>query len=307
MSINKIKIKYEKYKNYFFQKFFLFKKINFLNLTKFVFLSCVAIFFAIPFYLMIILSIKSMKDIINENPLSLPKYGYFFSNYKEVFSGQFAFFKYFCNTLRMVFFSTLAGTFCCILTAFALSHLNFRMKNVILILLILSLMIASETLVLSNFRTVANLGWVNTGKNSSIPFGVDLAMILPYLNNTVHTLLLVKTFERVPKELYYTSRVDGANNWYYLWKILIPITKSTIIITIIFRIVAAWNAYAWPELVGAELLTNMLRKKFDIETEISSVNIQMSASVLINLPLFFIFVFFKKYIISGESNSGIKG
>ncbi|WP_235590201.1 ABC transporter permease subunit [Candidatus Phytoplasma oryzae] len=248
-----------------------------------------------------------MKDIINNNPLFLPKYGYFFSNYKKVFSGQFAFFKFFCNTFRMVFFSTLLGTFCCILTAFTLSHLKFRMKNVILILLILSLMIASETLVLTNFRTVTKLGWVNTGQKSKIPFGIDLAMIFPYLNNTVHTLLLIKTFERVPKEIYYTSKVDGANNWYYLWKILVPITKATIIITIIFRIVAAWNAYAWPELVGAELLTNMLRKKFDLETEIDSVNIQMAASVLINLPLFFIFIFFKKYIISGESHSGIKG
>ncbi|KAB8121734.1 carbohydrate ABC transporter permease ['Cynodon dactylon' phytoplasma] len=302
-----IKNKYKKYKIYFFQKIILLKKINFLNLIKFTFLSFIAVFFAIPFYLMIILSIKSMKDIINNNPLSLPKYGYYFSNYKKVFFEEFAFFKFFCNTFRMVFFSTLIGTFACILTAFVLSHLNFAMKNVILILLILSLMIASETLVLSNFRTVAKLGLVNTGSNSPIPFGVDLSMILPYLNNTVHTLLLIKTFERVPKELYYTSKVDGANNWYYLWKILVPITKSTIIITIIFRIVAAWNAYAWPELVGAELLTNMLRKRFDVETEIDSVNIQMAASVLINLPLFFIFIFFKKYIISGDSSSGIKG
>ncbi|WCA22281.1 ABC transporter permease subunit [Candidatus Phytoplasma oryzae] len=307
MNINKIINKYKKYQNYFKHKFIFINKINFINFIKFLFLSCVVIFFAIPFYLMIILSIKSMKDIINNNPLSFPKYGYFLINYKKVFQGQFAFFKFFCNTCKMVFSSTLIGTFCCILTAFALSHLNFKMKNVILILLILSLMITSETLVLSNFRTVAQLRLVNTGKNSSFPFGVDIAMILPYLNNTVHILLLIKTFERVPKELYYTSKVDGANNWYYLWKILVPITKSTIIITIIFRIVSAWNAYAWPELVGAELLTNMLRKRFDVETEMDSINIQMAASVLINLPLFFIFIFFKKYIISGENNSGIKG
>jgi multiple sugar transport system permease protein len=295
------------YKYFFFNKFSSIKKINFLNLIKFLFLSFFVVFFSIPFYLMFITSFKSIKDIINNNPLFLPKYGWYFSNYSEIFSEQFKFLKFFGNTCIMVFFSTLLGTLCCIITSFGLSIFDFRLKKALLILLFLSLMIASETLVLSNYRTVAKLGWVNVGNGSFIPYGVYCAMVFPYLVNTVHILILKKSFERVPKELYFTSKVDGSNDWQYLWKILVPITKATIFITIIFRIVAAWNAYAWPELVGAELLTNMLRKKFDSETGIESVNIQMAASVLINLPLFFIFIFFKKYIISGESNSGIKG
>ncbi|MDV3196343.1 MAG: ABC transporter permease subunit, partial [Candidatus Phytoplasma stylosanthis] len=88
---------------------------------------------------------------------------------------------------------------------------------------------------------------------------------------------------------------------------LVPIAKPTIIVTVIFRIVGCWNAYAWPNLVGAQLLTNMARKVFDIETEIDKINLQMANLILINIPLFLIFIFFKKYIISGEAKSGIKG
>ncbi|TVY12451.1 carbohydrate ABC transporter permease [Candidatus Phytoplasma pini] len=281
------------------------KKIDFWFITKYLFLILGLMLMILPFYLMIILSLKSSGDIVKNNVLSFPKEGWFFSNYTKVFSSDFL--KYFKNTFIMVFFSTSLSLFLCILSAFALSILTFKSRTVILMLFVLSLMIPNEISVLFNYRTVSYFNWVNTGKDSSINGGVYLAMILPFLVNAVYVLLLINTFNSVPKELYYTSKIDGTTNWQYLWKILVPITKPTIIIIMIFRLVSAWNAYTWPELIGAELLTNMSRKAFDPETGIGDVNLQMASSVLINLPLLFVFIIFKNYIISGEHNSGIKG
>ncbi|KND62550.1 carbohydrate ABC transporter permease [Candidatus Phytoplasma phoenicium] len=283
-----------------------YKSISFFAILKYSFLFFISCFLTLAFYAMFIMSLKNNDDIINNNILSFPKNGWHWENYLSAFQA-FKFFRYLWNTCLMVFFSTLFGTIICIITAFALTMFEFPLKNVVFKLLLLGLMITSETLILTNYRTVANWGMVNAGYGTEFPGGVYFAMTLPYLINIVHILILIRAFQRVPKELYYTSKIDGATDWYYLWKILVPITKATIIITVIFRIVAAWNAYAWPELVGGELLTNMARKTFNNESGIDAVNIQMAIAVLINLPLFFIFIFFKKYIVSGENSSGIKG
>ncbi|MDV3167811.1 MAG: carbohydrate ABC transporter permease [Candidatus Phytoplasma stylosanthis] len=252
------------------------------------------------------ISIKSFSDIIQNNYLSLPKNGWHWENYKLALQ-QMEFIKFFLNTLRVTFFSTLLGTLCSILTAYALSILDLKFKPILLMFLLLGLMTTSETLVITNYRTISNAGLVDYGQGPKVPFGTDYAVILPYLVNIVHILLLVNVFKNTPKELYYTAKIDGTSDWQYLWKILVPIAKPTIIVTVIFRIVGCWNAYAWPNLVGAQLLTNMARKVFDIETEIDKINLQMANLILINIPLFLIFIFFKKYIISGEAKSGIKG
>jgi multiple sugar transport system permease protein len=282
-------------------------KINFFSILKFTFLFSVVLFLTFPFYVMVITSLKSNNDINTNNALMFPK-KWELKNYIDVFGiKHFQFMKYFVNTLFMVFISTVLGTLFAILAAFALSILYFPFKKTIITLLFVAMMIASETLVLTNFRTMAQWRMVDTGNGASFPFGVTFAMVLPYLVNVVHVFLIMQSFQRVPKELYYTAKIDGTTDWEYLWKILIPITKSSIIVTIIFRIVAAWNAYSWPELVGGQLLTNMIRKTFDGESGIDKLNVQMAASVLINLPLLLIFIFSKKYIISGENKSGIKG
>ncbi|MDO8029963.1 carbohydrate ABC transporter permease ['Planchonia careya' phytoplasma] len=283
-------------------------KISYFIIIKYLFLIFILLFLTFPFYVMVITSLKSNEDIIQNNLLSWPKQGLQFINYKNVFAiKDFKFLKYFVNTCIMVSLSTLAGTICCVLAAFALSFFVFPLKRIILMLLFLAMSITSETLVLTNFRTVSNWGLVDNGNGSIVPGGVYLAMTFPYLINVVHLFLLIQTFKRVPKELYYTSKVDGITNFQYLCKILLPITKPTVIVISVFRTIAAWNAYAWPELVGAKLLTNMIRKIFDSEAFIDTLNLRMAIFVLINLPLLFLFIVFKKYIISGDSRRGIKG
>lgn len=302
-----------KIKNFFFNfKYDIvvakIKKINFFYFLRSLFLFLIIFLFILPFYLMFVTSVKSTSDIIKDNGLSFPKTLEFIKNYKAAFKDQFQFMPYFWNTLRVTFFSTLLGTLCCILTAYGLSNIfYFKMKIVIMLLLYLGLMTTSETLTIINYRIVSNLGWVDYGKGSDVPFGTDYACIVPYLINIVHVLLLLRTFKNIPEELYYTAKIDGTSDWKFLWKILVPIAKPTIIVIMIFRIVAVWNAYAWPELMGAKLLTNTARKTFDTEAGIDTMNIQMAAAVLINIPLILIFIFFRKYIISGENKSGIKG
>ncbi|MDV3196067.1 MAG: hypothetical protein Q8885_00860 [Candidatus Phytoplasma stylosanthis] len=167
------------------------KKINFFSLIKYLFLFFISFLFILPFFLMFMISIKSFSDIIQNNYLSLPKNGWHWENYKLALQ-QMEFIKFFFNTLRVTFFSTLLGTLCSILTAYALSILDLKFKPVLLMFLLLGLMTTSETLVITNYRTISNAGLVDYGQGPKVPFGTDYAVILPYLVNIVHMLTCLR-------------------------------------------------------------------------------------------------------------------
>ncbi|MFP7699516.1 MAG: carbohydrate ABC transporter permease [Candidatus Phytoplasma pyri] len=295
--------------NFFLQKLKKKKIIEiFICICKYIFLVLCAIFLVFPFVFMIICALKNDKDILSSN-FSFEPQKITFKNFSNVLSiKEIKLFEYFLNTVKMVFFSTLLGTFISIITAFCFSVLKFKSKKKLYTLLFLGMIITNESLLLTNFRTVTSLKMTDTGDGSTIIGGVYLAMILPFLVDIFHIFLLIENSEKIPKELYYASKIDGTSDWNYLWKIWVPILKPTIVTTIIFRSIAAWNSYMWPELVGGKLLTNTVRKFFYYEAENLPMNLQMTISFLVILPLILIFLFFKKYIITnGELQSGIKG
>jgi multiple sugar transport system permease protein len=139
-------------------------------------------------------------------------------------------------------------------------------------------------------------------------------MIIPFLVSIFHIYLLRQTFKQIPNELYYAAKVDGCKDYKYLWKIMVPMAKSSIVTIVILKLMGAWNAYIWPDIVANEkykLVTTWLRTSFTDAAETGMgrvlINYQMAATVIVTVPLLLMFVFFRKYIMSGVSRSGVKG
>ena len=93
---------------------------------------------------------------------------------------------------------------------------------------------------------------------------------------------------------------------------MIPLAMPTIISITILKMMGAWNSYMWPNLVTSdpnmELITNGLRNAFTEATSgDTNFPVQMAAVALVSIPLFLVFIFFRKYIMKGVSRSGIKG
>jgi multiple sugar transport system permease protein len=168
-------------------------------------------------------------------------------------------------------------------------------------------MIPGEMMVLSNYVTVSRLGWVNDDG-----IGSYLAMIVPFTVSIFHIYLLRQNFKQIPDELYYAAKIDGSTDFKYLWQIMVPMAKSSIITITILKLMGSWNAYIWPNLVANskyKLVTSWLRSSFVDEAEGGRVlmNYQMAATVIVTVPLLIFFVVFRKYIMSGVSRSGVKG
>ena len=105
--------------------------------------------------------------------------------------------------------------------------------------------------------------------------------------------------------------MDGTSDLKYLWKVMVPLALPTLISITILKMMGAWNSYIWPRLVANDeahrMITNGLRNTFTETSGDVNYPVQMAAVALVSAPLFLVFVFLRKYIMSGVSRSGIKG
>lgn len=263
------------------------------------FLICVAIFVLFPFYWMLISSVKSLDEYRLNVPTLWPR-NILFSNYKTAFESA-SLGRLFLNTAYVGIVSTLLSLVITVLSAFAFARLEFKGKNTLFAALLATMMIPGELFTITNYSTVAALGWMKTYK----------VLIIPFLVSVFYIYLLRQNFLQIPNELYLAAKVDGTSDIKYLWKVMIPLSLPTLISITILKMMGTWNSYVWPRLVANDeahrLITNGLRNAFTDTTGDVNYPVQMAAVALVSLPLFLVFVFLRKYIMKGVSRSGIKG
>lgn len=263
------------------------------------FLICVAIFVLFPFYWMLISSVKSLDEYRLNVPTLWPR-NILFSNYKTAFESA-SLGRLFLNTAYVGIVSTLLSLVITVLSAFAFARLEFKGKNTLFAALLATMMIPGELFTITNYSTVAALGWMKTYK----------VLIIPFLVSVFYIYLLRQNFLQIPNELYLAAKVDGTSDIKYLWKVMIPLSLPTLISITILKMMGAWNSYVWPRLVANDeahrLITTGLRNAFTDTTGDVNYPVQMAAVALVSLPLFLVFVFLRKYIMKGVSRSGIKG
>lgn len=277
----------------------------------YLFLSVMAFIVVFPFLWMLATSFKHHQEYYDStlDLVLIPNLNRDFKNYAEVFSTT-DLERYFLNTLIVGVASTFMSLIITILSAFALSRLEFKGKNTFFAFLLATMMIPGELFTITNYQTVMKeFEWGNTYK----------VLIIPFLVSVFYIYLLKQNFMQIPNELYLAAKVDGTTDLKYLWKVMIPLALPTLISITILKMMGAWNTYMWPNLVleGDEgkklyLITLAIRKNdFTNSAEIagSTANIpaQMAAVTLVSTPLFMVFIFLRKYIMKGVSRSGIKG
>ena len=274
----------------------------------YILLIALALIVIFPFYWMIITSLKSNSEVEQINQTFFPSI-VMWSNYVYVFD-SFDFLKYMKNTIVVAIFSTAGTLITTIFAAFAFARLKFKGREPLFLVFLMTMMIPGEMMVISNYITVAAFGWIGTGQTLTKAY---LAMIVPFLVSVFHIYLLRQNFKQIPNELYLAAKVDGKSDWKFLWRVMAPLAAPTLISITILKFMGTWNSYVWPNLVtnsdDFRLISNGLRGSSFTDADIgkTSYGYQMAATVLVTVPLFLLFVFFRKYIMRGVGRAGIKG
>jgi len=253
-----------------------------------------------PFYWMILTSVKSYSSYNSEY---IPK---FFTlsptleNYAEAFTAV-PLAKYFLNTTIFTLVTTAIMLVVITLAAFAFARLEFKGKNIAFVLFLSLMMIPNELVVITNFVTVTNLDMRNT----------FAGLILPSVTSVFYIYLLRENFAQIPDELYYAAKVDATSDLKYLFKVMIPICKPTIITITILKVIECWNSYVWPRLVTDQeayfLVSNGIQEIRENGFGRENIPAMMAAVVSISVPLIVLFLIFRKKIMEGVARGGTKG
>lgn len=259
-----------------------------------------AIIVLFPFYWMLLTSVKSYSSY---NAEYIPKFFTLsptLANYIQAFTAV-PLAKYFVNTLIFTLLTTALMLIVIVLSAFAFSRLEFKGKNLVFTLFLSLMMIPNELVIITNFVTITNAGLRNS----------FAGLILPSITSIFYIYLLKENFEQIPDELYKAAKVDGTSDFKYLWKVMIPICKPTIITVIILKVIECWNSYVWPRLITDDenyfLVSNGIQTIRESGFGRENIPAMMAAVVVISVPLIVLFLFFHKKIMEGVSRGGTKG
>ena len=263
-------------------------------------LSLWAVLVLFPFYWMVLTSFKSYAAYNSEHIPVLYTLAPTLENYRQAFTAV-PLGRYLLNTLLFALVTTALMVAVSTLAAYAFARLSFRGKDLVFGLFLSMMMIPSELVVITNFVTITDLDLRN-----SFP-----GLILPSITSVFYIYLLKENFEQVPDELYRAAKVDGTSDLKYLWKVLIPICRPTLVTITILKIIECWNSYVWPRLITDDqayfLVSNGIQEIRENGFGRENVPAMMAAVVVISVPLILLFLAFRKKIMEGVSRGGMKG
>lgn len=282
------------------------KQISSLRIRKiitliiiYIFLVIWGIFVLFPFFWMLLTSIRPLAEY-NAFPIDLYSKAPTYENYVTAFTAD-NLLLYMSNTFMYAILTTLIMVVVTTLAAFAFARLKFRGKNLVFTIFLAMMMIPNELVIITNYYTVVNLNLRNS----------FVGLIMPTVLSVFYIYLLRQNFMQVPDSMYMAAKVDGTSDFGYLTKILIPLSKPTIITITILKLIECWNTYVWPRLVSTKkeyyLISNAIQEIRENGMGRDNIPAMMAAVVCVSIRLIILFIVFRKEIMSGVAKTGTKG
>jgi len=286
--------------------------MNKLSFTKgyyiftriFIIIAIIIILF--PLVWMLSLSLRDNNYIYEAYGFLIPKY-FTFENYGDAFNFfntviEASFFRLFFNSAVVTGGALFMTILVSILASYAFSNFKFRLGNITYLTLIISIMIPSQILVIPLYYLFSKLGLINN----------LLSLIIAYtaFGIPVSILILTSFFKSIPKELKDSAAIDGASDFTYLLKIVLPLSKAAIATCVIFLFLFFWNEF---------LLANIFLSKNFLKTVPAGMSLIVgsryaipwgtyAAAVNISIiPVVIIFIIFQKWFIEGVTLGALKG
>lgn len=263
----------------------------------YIFVIFMAIITLFPFLYMISSSLMTFQEVTSIPPKLLPE-AVQVKNYSEAMKvAPFA--RYFFNTIFVTIVNTLGTLITTTLAAFALNFLNFKHKKLVENILLALLMIPFEIIVFTNFRTIAKLSLLDS----------YWALILPFMASVFYIIYLRQFLRSIPMDYYNAAKVDGASDFEFITRVMVPLSKSTLFTIGLLNFIAGWNSFLWPLLVTNSKNMRMISNGLSaFATEAGSyIHLQMAASTITILPILILYFIFRRQILEGVSYGGLKG
>lgn len=269
------------------------------DLFSFAILTVGAIFMILPLLWMFSTSLRPISDSFKLPPVWIPT-DFRVENYLAVFKSSLPFVTLFFNSVKIAFAVTIGQLLLCSLAGYAFARLRFPGRNVLFVLLLVSLMVPTQVTVIPIFLMMRAIGLVDN----------QLAVILPGLVSAFGVFLMRQFFLTIPQDLIDAAKIDGAGNWAIFFRIALPLARASLAAVAIITFNTTWNAYFYPLIFltskenmtlpqGIALLRGFLNS--------NSPSVIMAAVTMAIIPILLFFLLAQRWIIEALTQTGIKG
>ncbi|MEQ4205982.1 carbohydrate ABC transporter permease [Actinopolymorpha sp. B17G11] len=262
-----------------------------------IFLVAMAALFLLPLYWMIATALKSNEELATTPPTIVPD-SWKWSNFVEAFQ-TIPFATYFSNSVIITVLGVIGSVVSNLIVAYGFACIDWRGRDKVFYIVLATLFIPFPIAIIPTFDLFAWLGWINT----------FLPLVVPHFLASAFFVFLLRQFLlQVPREHLDAARVDGANEWQILWRVVFPMARPAVAAVAIFATVDSWNDFMGPLLYLQDEAKQTLAIGLEAfrSTHDVQFNLLMAASVMIVAPLVILFFAFQKYFIRGITLGSFK-
>ena len=261
-------------------------------------LIVIAFIMIVPFAWMILTALKTNQEAISVSPFYIfPQNGWHWENFIQVWK-SYNFVILYKNTLLMIFFRVVCACITATMAGYAFGRLRFPGKNFFFALVLIQMMIPSQIFIIPQYLMVSNLGLLNT----------TAGLVFPGIVTAFGTYLLKTGYQGLPKDLEEAAAIDGCNIGQRFLRIMMPLTRSSMVSLGIFTALFAFKDLMWPMIVCTNSATTTLSAGLaKMQGQFSSdYPTMMASAVLAIVPMIAIYIIFQKQFVEGIATSGGK-
>ncbi|MCX6079731.1 MAG: carbohydrate ABC transporter permease [Chloroflexi bacterium] len=274
------------------------------EILKYVVLILLTVTYILPFFWMITSALKNDSQVYVVPPIWFPSPAYW-ENFKNAWSSQ-PFNTYVFNTVvRYAIPATFGTVISSAFVAYGFSRLKWPGRDTLFYLCLATMMVPFQVQMVPLFMIFKRFGWIDS----------FLPLIVPaFFGSPFYIFMLRQFFMTLPSELSDAARIDGANEFDILFRIVLPLSRPALTVVALFSFIGAWNDYLGPliyvhdqsKLVLALGVENMRRSMMFNSTISNAYPYLMAVSTIVVLPILIMFFFGQKTFIEGISMTGIK-
>jgi len=261
-------------------------------------LIAAALVMMVPFYWMVISSLKSNIEIFAQPIQWIPNPARW-SNYKDAFTYPgFNFPRLLWNSLYYSGLTMIGTVLSSALVGYGLARFKFPGRDLLFSITIATLVIPGVVTFIPTYVLFQKLGLL----------GSYAPLILPaFLGNAFYIFMLRQFFMGLPRDLIDAARMDGANEFRIFWQIMLPLVQPALIVVAVFTLLGTWNDFFGPLIYLSDpdsypLSLGLYAFRAQRSTEWAML---MAASVLVTLPVIALFAFGQRYFLNGIKTTGL--
>lgn len=266
------------------------------NISLHIFLIIIALGMIFPMVWMLLLSLKSYPESFT-NFYELIVSPFTLSNYSEALQSD-AFGMYFLNSLFVAICVTAGNLIFCLLSGYAFARRRIWAKPVLFTTILGVLIIPPHVIMIPLYRLMVELGWINT----------YYALIVPWLVTPFGIFLVIQYIKSLPSEMEDAARIDGAGEWYIIFRVVMPLCKPILTVLAIYIFLTNWNSFLFPFLFTNEEVYRTLPVGLAFYMGKQSIDWGhlMAGAGISAFPILIIFLLFQKQIIKGLTAGALK-